>query len=888
MLSHLLRPQIEADAAQKGEQALAVIRFSLTRNKLMWAVFGASVLLAYVIVLASVVIATRHVPASYWIYIGIAIATLIVAVGEHFRTDLAFLSRQTRNSWVSVAKLRVRTKSDFLLPHTLAAYVLVVIPAVLSALFLAILSVDWAKPGSSNYTAFADLLKQLTAFAGTLLAAQIALFNFMFGQLLGKYSSAMAVAVSKHRVVRVLRGYLTVLLVALFFFYLFGFPDALPKVAFLLTLSLATTLILTIWVSNTGIRIDQAILYAGHHSGALIARLIKPPILKRSKFWNSLAAVGLDWRNPERMVVTLPPQEASSAAMTLASGLFNAAHKSIQENQHETFWSSLVALSFATEAYVKRRRDYLGSSDQFLTYLNDQLAALTKAAAKAPNEYMVTNTVTTVGAIGALALEVGRGPDIPNVPKPEYPESHPNFVHWQALLGECFELTHGLMRTTAASEVLTQLTKLTKKSIDLGYAEDASMNFPAEVSRIYTTCLAKRTPYLLSLAGQCVRATMDVWNYSLGRPETAMAGVSKAMCDTVKNMLLAFQVVEKLPSFDLKDPVTTVTSKLNEDQITLQDIALSILSRPIKDGWQRRSAVAEFEALLNLVSELSKEAAAKEMSFAENYGKAFYDFAVLVFTSLPNEWNEPEHDAEKYFHIQREPVQEKFENKIAEAVKELIPLYHRATRPVLDWEHGLFSIIGMAAAIYSETGRESARVLATDAILCYRDVIAAAQEKERVHDDDWDYLQLAAVWVRHLLKDEKLADELVDDVAKGRPFSFGMFSGGGKHGWGSYGYPNVSLLGSDFNILYARNVGHRLSDAVKQNVKHWQDLLMNPDQLSDTYERIEKIREPIRQRLMERLEKERQKRPARKPDSKAEPPGADAGPSTENKAEGSE
>jgi hypothetical protein len=367
-----------------------------------------------------------------------------------------------------------------------------------------------------------------------------------------------------------------------------------------------------------------------------------------------------------------------------------------------------------------------------------------------------------------------------------------------------------------------------------------------------------------------------------------MAGVSKAMCDTVKNMLLAFQVVEKLPSIDLQDPVTTVTSKLNEGQVTLQDIAMSMLSRPIKDDWQRRSAVAEFEGLLNLISDLSKEAAATEISFADNYARAFYDFAVLVFAGLPNEWNEPERDAEKYFHIQREPVQEKFENKIAETVKEVIPLYHQSNWPVLDWEHELFSIIGMAAAMYSETGRESARVLAIDAIVLYRDVIVAGQEK-RVRDNDWDYLQLAAVWVRHLLKDAALADVLVNEVATGRPFSFGMFVSGSNPGWGGYGYPNVSFLRSDFHVLYPRNVEQRLSDTFKQNVKHWQDdLLMNPDQLQDTYERIEKIREPIRQGLMERREKETKERLPRRPGSKEEPSPPGAEPSPEKKAEGSE
>jgi hypothetical protein len=873
MLSHLLRPQIEADAAQRGAEVLTTLRLSHTRNKVLWAVSVASVMLAFIVTLIFVVVSSHRVPTSRWIYVGVAAVAIIAATGEHFRTNLAFLNRQTRNVWVWRGKLNVQLNSDFLFPHALAAYILVVMPALLAGLLL-IFSTGFTRAGTKDYTAYSDVLKQLTAFAGTLLVAQIALFNFMFTQLLGKYSSGIAVAVSKHRVVRILRGYLIVLFVGLYVFYLLGFPDALPKTTFLLALSLTATLVITIWASNTGIRIDLAILYTGHHSATVIRSFIKPPVLGRSKFWNAMAALGLDWRNPERMVVTLPPQIASSAATTLASGLFNAAHKSVQENQHETFWSSLVALSLATEAYVKRRRDYFGSTDQFLAYLNDQLAALAKAAAKSPNEYMVTNTVTTIGTIGALALEVGRGPNMPNAPKAEIPESHPFFSDWQTLLGECFELTHGLMRTTAASEVLTQLSKLTKKAIDLRYAEDASMTFPAGLNRIYTTCLAKRTPYHLNLAGQCVTAIMEVWTYSLGRHEAVMAGVSKAMCDTVRNMALAFQAVENLPSFDLRDPPTSLTSKFSEEQVTLQDIALSILTRPVKDRWQRSWASTDFEELSDLVGELLKDATAKDISFARQYGDAFYEFALLIFTALPNEWNEPEQPAEKYFNISRPTVQELVENKLSETIQDLIPLYYRSRTAVLDWNHKLFSIIGMAAAIYAETGRESARLLADKAILRYRDLIVdAVNKKERVPDEAWDYLQLVSVWVRHLLKDVPLADAIVDAVAKHRPFIFSpMFLSGGKQGWGAYGYPNIRFLNSDFFLPYPRNIGPCLSETlketVKETVKRWQGRLMNPDELRETYKRIHAIREPIRKKILERLERERQEGRHREPDSK--------------------
>ena len=81
-----------------------------------------------------------------------------------------------------------------------------------------------------------------------------------------------------------------------------------------------------------------------------------------------------------------------------------------------------------------------------MEYLNDQLAAVVKAAAKSPNEYMAMNAVTFIGIIGSCILEIGRGP---SRPRAEYPESHPSFSHWQGLLAESFEQTHRLTRSTA-------------------------------------------------------------------------------------------------------------------------------------------------------------------------------------------------------------------------------------------------------------------------------------------------------------------------------------------------------------------------------------------------------------------------------------------------------
>ncbi len=880
MLSHLLLPQIEADAAQRGKQSLGILRANQARNKMAWALFTGSTLFAFLIVLVSLVGAERHGIKVVWIASGIGAALAIVAISEHLRTNPVFLTRQTINFWRLVSNLRYRNRGDFLFLHAWAAYILVLTPAFLSVFVIAVSTQCFAKPGTTLYMAHADELKQLITLTALLLTAQIALFNFVFAQLLGKYSSAIAVAVSQHRAVRLLRSYSLALLVVLYGLYSLGFPDALPKVTFVAVFSLVSSLAITVWVSNVGIRIDRAILYFGRHNALRLARSLGSPILKRTRFWNVMGQLGLDWRSPARMVVTLPPEQPAANATAIASGLFNAAHKSIQENQHETFLSSLQALMLIVEAYVSKRRQYFGSTDHFLGYLNDQLAAVVKAAAKSSNEYMAMNAVTFIGRIGSQALELGRGPSPRRV---GYPESHPYFGHWLGLLRECFDLTHRLMRSTAASESLTQLTRLTKKAVDLGYGEDALLTFPSEVKRIYTICLTTPDPYHLSLAGECVSAMTDVWDHCLSKNDGALAGITKAMCDALKKMALAFQTIEKLPSVNLSDPVTRLTSKLTEGGVTLQDIALSILTRPVKEQWQRESAADDLSHLLITVSELLKDVVTRDLAFAKHYGDAFYELALLILIGLPSQWNEVEPAAER--HIEQITAQERFETDLGATIKDLIPLYRGARTLVRDWEQEIFSIIGMAAAVYAETGRETARLVAIEAISCYRDTLAAdnAQEHKTVHDDDWDYLQLVSVWARHLLKDDALADELVDAVAKGRPFHFSFVGLSGKHGWGVYGYPDVSFLDYDFHLPRPRNIAHRLGDSVRQTLIRWQDRLMNPDQLMDTYDRIEKIREPIRQRMMESYRLEMERRRTAKATKAAQAAAAQAEPTKQNK-----
>ena len=80
--------------------------------------------------------------------------------------------------------------------------------------------------------------------------------------------------------------------------------------------------------------------YVGGHIGRKVARSFGDPIEKPerpSRFWQLMMSFGLDWRNPERIVITAPPARPPQLAKKMVAGIFNAAHKALRDNEHEMF-----------------------------------------------------------------------------------------------------------------------------------------------------------------------------------------------------------------------------------------------------------------------------------------------------------------------------------------------------------------------------------------------------------------------------------------------------------------------------------------------------------------------------------------------------------------------
>jgi hypothetical protein len=841
-----IRPYLEAEAASRGKQQLAVLRVARDRNQAFWFSYVCSSWLGLVALIAGATLAA-HLPRWYWqITITSILITLVIAtVGVRLRTNSTYLVATVRRYGLFRNRLSRRMALDFLASYAWAAYGLVLAPAIISIFAAWGLSRNqWSFPGSEAHKAYTDTLKQLMTLVGAVLAAQVALFNFMFAQLLGKYSSLIVIAVVEHRVVRLLRGFIVTMLVILYLAFCLGFPISLPKATIWLLLSILSAVVLTVRVATRGVEADSAMRYAGTHIARIVRRKFKTPLPPYTAFWKIIAWLALDWRNPERMVPIVQPQAAANTAVRMVTGIFNAAHKAAQENQHEMFFSALEALTLITDSYVQGRSKYFGTSDSFIEYMVNQFSSLLKAASKSANETLITNVITHCSTVGKITLRLGT---IPDEHKIDVPISHAWFVHWFGLLNEGFTLSHTLQRSTAASESITQMSLLTNSAVQKNFAEAATITFLPEISKIHTLCLLLKDPYHTTLAGECLVSTFKVWIFSITQKNKAWAHISEGFADAVQEMALRHHSAKLSPSFDLMDPASILTVKVAEDSYTLQDICLSLLHRQHSEGWEKRHAVDQVIRITELLTTLIESMDAKAWAPAKSYLEALYEIAFLVFRGLPQSLTEPSRD-EIPFEDDNGP-QKQLENAIENAISKILGWSEKGKWSAYGTEQTLFALIGLAATSYKTTGRLSLKSIAIQNIQGYAKLLdKALHDDSRIRDQEWDYLQLCAAWTSSLLGESELSKRLVEKVANFRPFVFGGSFSSRSGRYGSLGYPRAEL-GMDFYLPVPRNIMSFLGDADQKQFESWQALAMDSKMLMDTYVEVEEIRKPIRERL---------------------------------------
>ena len=211
----------------------------------------------------------------------ILISGTIILLSTHFKRHPSFLK------WLFQVVQKVRIKlirakyTDLFFPHSIVLYLTICLPLILLLITALITESEWVDTSSSTFISDRDPLRQVMTFSAALIAAQIALFTFMFAQFLGKYSSKIAGSLCRHRTVILLGLYPILSLVILYFVYIYGCPKNIwPVIMPLFVILNLECLILTIWVANTGMHADNIITYAGEDFSNRVRRSCKPALVQ--------------------------------------------------------------------------------------------------------------------------------------------------------------------------------------------------------------------------------------------------------------------------------------------------------------------------------------------------------------------------------------------------------------------------------------------------------------------------------------------------------------------------------------------------------------------------------------------------------------------------------
>ncbi|MBV8549136.1 MAG: hypothetical protein JO126_06745 [Alphaproteobacteria bacterium] len=749
--------------------------------------------------------------------------------------------------------------SDFLWGHLITVCLMTIIFVVYLIVGFAgnVLFADSVAPLSE---ALRTSLDKIFTAAFTILGLQVALFNFLFSQLLGKYSSSIVRTVIAHPAVRWVQG----LAILNLFVPLVARADTTiwlqDKICVVLILSNLFCFLCSLSIAKIGIQADKAIIYASTAFRNEIRRKIKKPFGK-SLFWSILNELGLDWRDAMRFVAIGEPRNTKFVRDRLTV-LLGIAGKSIQDNQRDILNAALSAILRIADTYTQCRVPYRGKTDSVFSYLNDQMAVLLKLCSDSNNEYLVTDVTKAIGVLGFYPLDLDPLPKDPeaadHVRRSRLQQANALADSWINLLKECFDKTHVLMRSTAASECITQIRYIALKAHTKEWPYLTEHSFLAAMERIHAQCMANFNPYRLELANSVIRSILIVWLVDTSRPLEVRAkdGYHDAACKMLKKVIPVQLVLQKAFPLFFSSVATALTKKMSDRETVLQDIFYHALVRKHKEEWEKQLTLEDIGELISTVVSLSEFAIKNQCDGSDDFAEALYEFSYLVFRGLPEDFATLKSGEGGGVGRRRISYQEHADTLIFDATAKMIQNLLLSESYISgDWQHAIWGIIGHAVMAYK---RSSSAYLKNGILRLIEIFYAYLKNKivsgESVGDRDLDYLQLAGAWIQGILGEATQADEIGMFIAKYRPLSDSFF-GGSSARFANMGYPE--LMHSDFYMPRFSGIGHELDDSDMQNMKEAEQTLMSEDVLIPFYETIRKTREPIEKKFFERARQRR-------------------------------
>jgi hypothetical protein len=823
------RQLMEREAYLQGMLATETLRTNRRVSFVHYATFLIAASIAFIFLL--VILTVSEVYPAYRSFIriaGVLLAGIVVLTAEILRSNSRYLQSMGVRSKALSELFKGRWNRDFLFPQFMVSCIILWMPMIIGFILFFTRSNGWIWPGDPEHDQIKNIIHEVMPFTAGLLGAQLTLFTFVLGHFLGRYSSNLASAVVRHKAVMSVVGFAFLGFATLGFDLLFGYPDRFSFWPILVGILTACCLLLTVWITLAGIAADRAIEYAGLYFAKRIRRTIKKPLVHPEKdegiFWRILTSYGLDFRDPERLVPLVPPPKDQDKAIRFFMGLFNAANKAIQDGQQEVLHSSLRGIHDVAIAYTEKRKHYIGGDDQVFSYINDQMASLIKASAKSPNQHMITDIITGTGFLGRLTLKIGKYPNTINENIEKEQRDNSLVMYWFDLLKEGFEISHTLMRSTAASESINQMEYIAIEALKEGYSEVILYCYLPMLRQIHQICLRQIDAYHTTLSSETLRSLLKVWFYPLldQKCKVPIYHFHAKALDTLREMALQ-EIKLNIPlALGFNNVVHILTSKIATDRITLQDIFCMLALRRWKDERERSIIAEEMESLIKLIVDLGAEAISSKQALSKYYGEALYEMGYIVLRGI-NELS-PE-------------LQQELEGAIFDAWERLTPLYYEnKDTACFDWEHPMFALLGYGMGAYKKRPRDLLKNHLLSCVRLYQQLIQEESKEPsfQISNETMGYLQLVGAWTSYFLNELTLATEIQGFIERNRNHSFPSLSFRSKYC--RFGYPTI--IDFDFFLPNLNNIGVYLTQTDWKEFADIQASVMSDEVLIPYAQRI--------------------------------------------------
>lgn len=837
---NVVRELMEHDAALHAAQTISYLQAVRSRIIASYATLAIGFLCSFMLVFVALSLTDLSAYSSDTLMVTIlVIAAAIVVSTEVLRSDGQFLGTLAGFLESRARRFRSRLVRDFMLPHYWLSLACLWLPTMVLILIIAGRYEAWIPPASQDYLAKKDTLNQIATFGAVLLGTQITLFTFALGSLLARYSTVLASTLLVHPAIVSVTVYALFLLTGSTAALFWGFPDsASSRIAFLGPLAVFCLLV-SLWITAVGIGADRAVTYVGFRFSGRIRRATRKPHdpkQKQSSLLRLLSSVfGLSLWNLDRLSLLSPPEASLVEAERYLMGLFNAANRAVQDTQHEVFRASLVAVQDVAAAYAEQRRGYFSAQDSVFSFLNDQMAALTGGAAKAPNEHLMAEAVACTGFLGRLSFKIGgRGERRDDSAFSD--EGHGLAAYWINLLKDDFYLSHHLMRSTAPSEVIRQLQLMAITSIVEDYVGTIRYSYLPAVKETHKICLTIPDAYHISIAGQAIRSVLAVWAYAAVKPSSlASYAIHKDVLQAIREMSIPHldlpTALTLVPTFD--GLVNVLTSRISMDRLLLQDVCLAIAQRPRTQKWQHRACADQLKDVVALIADIGRRSVEQRQPLTAYYGQALYEVGYFLLRGV---------------HGLSGTLKAAVEDAVFDAWIVMVTAYYTGREvSTHEWQHPMFGLMGIAVMTYVDGGDDHTKQRIIDCARLHLRLVREDQQKNgHVHDEAWDYLQLLGAWISAFLNTPDLSKEVLDAVCEGRPLRYGfggILSSRGSGRYSALGYPE--LLFGDFGLPGLRNI-QNLPESEARILASYQERLISDSVLLPFAREVRRLRAELR------------------------------------------